>query len=59
MKTKPFTPEEIDSAWVLWQALAKHMQTLWTRYEEPFSERILMCDEDFPGEDFSDDDIPF
>ena len=59
------TQVEIDSAWILWQALMEHMETLWTRYEEPFSERMQWQqawdeEQDLSWlSDLSDDDIPF
>ena len=59
--TEPFTRSEIDSAWTLWQALLAHLDTLWARYEEPFSQRMERqqeWDEKHP-DDFNDDDIPF
>ena len=70
--TRAPAQSEIDSAWKLWQALLEHAETLWHRYEEPFSERILRQKERDEGQDppfyndcpyddihFSDDDIPF
>jgi len=64
MEPSIFSPAEIDSAWTHWQALLAHMETLWARYEEPFSERMLRQqggegqDPSWP-EEFSEEDIPF
>lgn len=64
MEPSIFSQAEIDSAWAHWQALLAHMETLWARYEEPFSERMLRQEEwesqgfSWP-EVFSDEDIPF
>ena len=62
--TQPFTQAEIDSAWALWQALMEHLETLWARYEKPFSLRLSRqqeWEEHEPSwlDDFTDDDIPF
>ena len=61
---KTFTQLEVDSAWALWRKLLEHMEVLWARYEEPFSERmhrerhLERFQAPWP-EDLTDDDIPF
>jgi len=60
----PYKQAEIDSAWILWQALLDHLGTLWNRYEEPFTERISQqqeweTEQAYRRGELTDDDIPF
>ena len=57
---------EITKAWVLWNALHEHAETLWDRYEPSFVlliQRECQLDQECPDIsqtfDFEDDDIPF